>query len=200
MNPLDVALQDLPPPKPIPRPTPAPTPVDRVDALAEMLQRDEEERRKRLQQSIAQGKDLKPDQAASVIDVQRKTGWPAPVVTPNLSQAQSLVEQRSDTLSRMIKDSPDLAKWLAEDATRAAAAKDDLHSLGFMDWLFTAPGRQIRQVKAQEEYADLWEQRRRTGALTPAQQKRLDELDGEIDIDTDSVSAVASAELASSRS
>ena len=96
-----------------------------------------------------------PDQAARVLRLQTRTGLPADLIERNVDEIERQSSASDFDAERFRRESPQLARWLAENPQHAALAADDLANLGNLEWIVTAPRRAFSRGQAQVEFGHL---------------------------------------------
>lgn len=101
--------------------------------LGQLLNQDESEPARA---SIRLSKDIKPDQAAKVLDLSDQTGFPTDFVSRNV---ESLERQRTQEVvtPKFTDDHPIVSSWLGRDPHHAALALSDIPILGTMERQFS---------------------------------------------------------------
>jgi hypothetical protein len=96
-----------------------------------------------LRRSLRSAADTTPDKAAESRRLALTFGVPAPVIERNFDEYTKR-DALDHPYGAMQRQSPHTAAWLQE-GNNAAIAKDDLASLGTLEWLVTAPQRAFAQ-------------------------------------------------------
>ncbi len=124
-----------------------------------------------LRKTVMRAAQTTPDRAAKVIQLSERMKLPADVVERNFDALSRRDAVESNPYDAMIRQSPKLVQWLKE-GENAAIARDDLASMGNIEWLMNAPAMALRSGWAQTQYHDLvFESMERN--LSPDEQKRL---------------------------
>ena len=110
---------------------------------------DEQDRasERRLRGAFRQATETTPDRAATARRLSLRFGVPPAAIARNLDE-WTRRETLEQPYAEIQAQTPALAAWLEEPAN-AAAVRDDLEPLGFLEWVATAPGRAWRQGQAQ---------------------------------------------------
>jgi len=155
--------------------TPAPAEGNEYDAL---LNRDYDDQQIALRRSIKSSLGTTPDRAAQVIQLSKRMNLPSAIVERNFDYLSKRQIVEGNEYDAMLRQTPALAKWLA-DTENSAIARDDVAKLGALEWLITAPRRAWQQGRAQVEFGNL-SAKSITNTLTAAEHKRMAALRSEM--------------------
>jgi len=108
-----------------------------------------------LASTLRQGQGLDPARAQRILQLQLKTGLPAPVIDRNLDEIETKANAQDFNAEKLRAETPALAAWLQEEPQRAALKQEDLAHLGFLGYLWTAPGNAFRRSVAAGNYSNL---------------------------------------------
>lgn len=124
-------------------------------------------------------KPIEPERAARVIQLQDRTGLPAPVVERNVERIEA--ERSAPDPEAFARDNPVISGWLAENPNNYAVAQDDLTSLSFLErtWQALKRGRNVGVAESQRGRLGSVAQSRR-GDLDEYQTTKLQRLNAEI--------------------
>ncbi|HMJ04573.1 MAG TPA: hypothetical protein VK506_16645, partial [Conexibacter sp.] len=107
-----------------------------------------------LRQSVAAARDKDPERSADVLKLSKRLQLPPALIERNYDELKKRDDLESTPFHQMIDETPALAKW-AEQPENLAVAGDDLHNLGALEWLVTAPVRAFTQATNAAQAADL---------------------------------------------
>lgn len=102
----------------------------------------------RLKLSVQEGAKVPPDVAQRVLRMQLKTGLPKDFVARNLDEVERESSHAGFDAETYRKTSPAAAAWVAAHPDHAAAAREDLTKLNYLE-------RQLRYIGAQKEIGEL---------------------------------------------
>src|SRR5216110_2558487 len=136
-------------------PRPSATPADPVyTEAATALRGMDATRTQDLRRSWHQAADTTPDQAAEFRRLSLRFGVPAAAIARDPAKWRQAGAD-DQPFGAIATETPHTAAWLTADPTHAALAKDDLSTLGGLEWLVTAPGRAFAQARDQATVATL---------------------------------------------
>jgi hypothetical protein len=147
-NIYDDAVEQLPAAPPIAPPA-ASAPPNPYAAVVDTLEAGQQQA---LRTATMQAADTTPDRAAQVQRLSAKTGVAADIVERNFDAIQKRAILTDTPYAQMLRESPTVSTW-ASEPTNAAVAKDDMESLGALEWLVKAPQRALAQGIDSTRYA-----------------------------------------------
>jgi hypothetical protein len=125
-----------------------------------------------LQTSLAQSADTPPARAADILKLSQRTGIPTAIIGRNYDSIRKRADRVDTPYAQMLRDTPALTKWIADEPAHAAVAHDDLEKLGALEWLVTLPKRAIAQSINENRFGAL-SAKRLFGGLTAEEQDQL---------------------------
>lgn len=105
-----------------------------------------------LRTSIYAASQTTPDRAAAVQQLSAQTKLPASIVDRNFDEINQRHAVDQHPYAQIMEQTPKLATWIAKP-DNAAVSRDDLHSLGWMEWLLQKGGDYLKSgVSAVDQY------------------------------------------------
>lgn len=144
-------------------------PAAKPSPLAEWLQSDPEGDRLKL--SIQEGAGRDSGRATRILQLQLKTGLPKPYIEDNLDTVEAVAAKQDFNPDLFRRRSRSLAAWIAEHPDHAAAVKEDLTKLSYVERQYRYIGGQYERGNLTTELADLG-LKAMEGSITPAERAR----------------------------
>lgn len=134
---------------------------------------------KDLSNSAAQGFQVSPDVGQRILNVKAETGLPSDFVERNYEELEKQLKQKEFDSKKYAEQSPEFAKWLSENPNNFAAVQHDIENMSYLE-------RQVRHIGQQFQHGRLTVEMSELGGslmfgdLTPEQEQRLGEIEGEL--------------------
>lgn len=144
-------------------------PAANPSPLAEWLQSDPEGDRLKL--SIQEGAGRDSGRARRILQLQLKTGFPQPFIDEHLDTIEAYAAKQDFNPDLFRRRSRSLAAWIAQHPDHAAAVKEDLTKLSYVERQYRYIGGQYERGNLTTELADLG-LKAMTGALSPEERTR----------------------------
>lgn len=134
-----------------------------------------------LSRSQSIGIKVSADSASRIMRMQLKTGLPRDFISRNLDEIEAESKKRDFDPADYRRRNPAVAQWLSENPDHYSLAQDDLSQLGFIESATRAIKKGWKSGKGQSELGR-WGNyaMSQRGTLTAEQQKRVDQLQGEV--------------------
>lgn len=142
-----------------------------------------DDQRDALSRSIKQGQSVPPDRAARVLRLQMRTGYPEGLIDRNLDSLEAEASKNTFDPAQFQKSSPLMAQWVSESPNHAALAHPELGWWARLERAVTSGG---RVVGLQREQTELTLKEMGGETLTPADRKRMADLNRQIAESSDS--------------
>lgn len=117
---------------------------------------------------------VSPDKQAAIVDLARRSNLPVDVVSRNYDAVVKRQENAELPFDKIQQQTPRLAEWLAAAPENGGLIKDDLHQMGALEWMLSAPQTAYKRGEAQMQAGRLRFQSI-FADLTPEDQASLDE-------------------------
>ncbi len=115
---------------------------------------------------------VSPEKQAAIVDMARRANLPVDVVSRNYDAVVKRQESAELPFDKIQQQTPNLATWLASAPENGGLVKDDLHKMGNLEWMLSAPQVAYKRGEAQQEAGRLRFQSM-FGNLSIEDQKRL---------------------------
>ena len=100
----------------------------------------------RLGEVVTEARDRGPDEAARILKLQLKTGFPAALIAQDLEGVERRAAAADFNPEAFRQNNPQLAAWLQQEPQRAALAKDDLENLGAIERTLRVGANSVRAL------------------------------------------------------
>lgn len=139
--------------------------------LADWLANDDETQRLNL--SIEEGMAKDPGRSTRILQMQTRTGLPKDFIDSNLDWVEQQAARQDFNPDLFKRRSRSLAAWISEHPDHAAAVKEDLSKLSYLERQYRYISGQYERGKLTTELSDLG-LRAMEGTITPAERSRAD--------------------------
>lgn len=137
--------------------------------LADWLQSDPE--RDRLNLSVQEGAGRDAGRSTRILQLQLKTGLPQPYIDENLDTVEAFAAKQDFNPDLFRRRSRSLAAWIAQHPDHAAAVKEDLSKLSYVERQYRYISGQYERGNLTTELADLG-LKAMEGTITPVERQR----------------------------